>query len=392
MYLFLENLGFCLDRQSPPIQFHLRRERVCFRIITPHLGPDSFTMADDSPVLLPYPLYQTTLTLHRLSPLYTPHLFLSDSALASHARRFHDILKGEVLRGVRVGLSSSNDEGLARSGALIGCTWRILGSADDWMEEQRAIQKGEGEGFTVKDRGGVYIDVSYERAHYAAILLSTPERLSSYSQDPANKDFTYLPLLLVRMPGPLRDTLISYLNSTFDTRISSLLIPTFSLFSSLEQYITDLQSLTSNSAAAAQQILTTVLRDITLTLSFPTAMPSLRTLDITISRDDFPRLLSHGAALCQGSTTGKVRDGAHASAGGPLSSAISAYVKQHLALELGPAARVSKVACGAFVLGGEGKVKIIVPKAEEGGEGWDVATRRFLEGLVEMAVVERLVS
>ncbi|KFX96834.1 hypothetical protein V490_03110, partial [Pseudogymnoascus sp. VKM F-3557] len=72
-----------------------------------------------------YPLYNTTYTLHRLSPLSS----LLPSTLPTHARALHDILAGSTLRGVRIGLATE-DLALSRAGALKSVSMRPLRSPD----------------------------------------------------------------------------------------------------------------------------------------------------------------------------------------------------------------------------------------------------------------------
>lgn len=78
----------------------------------------------------PNPLRGTTFILHKISPLYMGGAaHLDDSALEQHAKSLRDILAGEVLRGVRVGLGTDEDT-LARVGALQNVTWRFLDEQD----------------------------------------------------------------------------------------------------------------------------------------------------------------------------------------------------------------------------------------------------------------------
>jgi len=81
-----------------------------------------------------------------------------------------------------------------------------------------------------------------------------------------------------------------------------------------------------------------------------------------------------------------------AGASDPFTRAFSQYINTHLALSLThPDIRISKVACGAFVLGAEGKVKIFPPidseKAGEVSTRSQTATARFLHGLIERATL-----
>src|SRR6187402_2061806 len=91
-------------------------------------------MAPEDPTQI-YPLYNTTFSLHRLSPLYTgSNVPLNNTTLRQHAKRFRDLLAGEVLRGVRVGLGPEDDT-LARVGALQTVTWRLLSEEEAWSVE-----------------------------------------------------------------------------------------------------------------------------------------------------------------------------------------------------------------------------------------------------------------
>lgn len=75
----------------------------------------------------PHPLYNTAYNLHRLSPLYTgSYSPFTSSQLEKYARSLRDILAGEVLRGVRVGLADDDDSTLARVGGLQSVTWSFL--------------------------------------------------------------------------------------------------------------------------------------------------------------------------------------------------------------------------------------------------------------------------
>ncbi|RAL61090.1 hypothetical protein DID88_010431 [Monilinia fructigena] len=122
-----------------------------------------------------YPIYNTTFALHRASPLYIGEKTLNDMNLQIHARRFRDILAGDVLRGVRVGLGFENDN-LARVGALQKVVWKVLKVESDWAVEdttREALDLSESEN---THNRGILVEVSYEKANYSALLLrATPE-------------------------------------------------------------------------------------------------------------------------------------------------------------------------------------------------------------------------
>ena len=323
-----------------------------------------------------YPLYSTTFTLHRLAPLYhgttEPSILTSNASLAHHARRLQDVLKGDVLRGVRVGLDvDGHDGGLGRVGALLECRWSLIGDEEDWDERQRKRAEDEEDNSRLEDSvingetRGIFVEVEYEKSTYTALLLRDEE----VSTD--DEGFTSLPLLLTRMPGPLREALMDYLRNTFDTHTSPLKLSSEFLSSALEGYLRDLTGNLDKSQAA--NAIVEIVKDIQITLSFPgPATPLLSKLDITVARDDIPGLLSRGKTILQKSPQdyppsqkrkkGGPTNGGQVSRDHPFTAALSHYLSSHLAMPIShQEIRMSKIACAAFVLGAEGKLKIFPP-------------------------------
>ena len=347
-----------------------------------------------------YPLYDTTFTLHRLSPLYhgaDSSSFLDNPTLTKHARRFHDLLKGEVLRGVRVGLDLGNDDALGKAGALLECNWILLGDEDSWADTHPQKQGDQADApiLESEDSRGVYIEVVYERSTYIAILLRTPSAFGLTDVD----GFTHLPLLLSRMPVALRETLLDYLATNFDVGYSALTLSPLFLESSLEILLEQL-SMDSDAEVnglSSQEVIN-VIKDIQITLSFPPpTAPSLRSLDISLSKDDVLRFIAQGQPLMKAQSKNVQeqqpsanRDWSESSGKnptGPFMCALSHHVRCYLALPMShPGVRLSRIACGAFVLGAEGKVKIFRPSA-----GFDetepsyIATQAFISRLVKRA-------
>jgi hypothetical protein len=67
-----------------------------------------------------------------------------------------------------------------------------------------------------------------------------------------------------------------------------------------------------------------------------------------------------------------------------FTAALAHYIDGHLALNINhPYVAISKIACGAFVLGAEGRIKIF-PAAE------GTATEMLVEGLVEQVRRKKL--
>lgn len=301
---------------------------------------------------------------------------------------------------------------------------------------------------------GIQISLQYEHAECAALLLSSAEDVALPLEDTATAveqaslvqgpllDFApsktvkndptllHLPLLLMRMPTPLKVSVVSFLSRTFDCRASPLSLGTRSLVRALEKWTGGLSADTHLDAV----------KDVVLTLGFyaPTVMRcrqqrqpheehhqqpkmaqdtqtehgeegdaseasesalGVKSIDIIIPGADLVRLVTAGKVheAAKDAPAGQIRDrrkraGApyrdpHVEAkrrrlggdkdeegwawrqrvdtseqpGGlpqPFTDALAQYVLQHLALDMfHPAVRISKVACGGFVLS-EGRVKI----------------------------------
>ncbi|KAI9816237.1 MAG: hypothetical protein M1827_001838 [Pycnora praestabilis] len=347
----------------------------------------------------PYPLYNTTYTSHRLSPLYlgdaTPTL-LDDATLAKHSRRLNDILKGNIVLGVQIGNGVGGDEGLGRAGFFQSCRWTVLKNERAWAvverrqfaEEEDADpeSRDEEDASDVGELAGVMIEVRYERATYMGLMLRNPEASE------ISAEFIHLPLLLLRMPGPLKEILLDYLATTFDTRVSPMILPPDFLSWSLERFLGDL---TGNGDRQDVQNLKSIVKDIQITLKFPTAAPALNSLDIKIPQENIPIFVSRGKKILrQKSSVDAPRtrkrkwspsDDAGQPPAGPFMAAFNLYIKTHMALSLSHAdVRISKIACGAFVLGAEGKVKIF-PQLRHDAHLPTKATHRFIQSLVSRA-------
>ncbi len=72
----------------------------------------------------------------------------------------------------------------------------------------------------------------------------------------------------------------------------------------------------------------------------------------------------------------------------PFFSALVRYIESHLALDLrNEKVKVIRIACGAFVLGEEGKVKLTQPLARDDGDNpQSRATKRLVNDLVGVAM------
>jgi hypothetical protein len=340
----------------------------------------------------PYPLYNTTFTTHRLSPLFHSNVIVDNTALRQYASQFRDVLTGEVLRGVRVGLGA-DDEILARVGTLKTVRWNLLRNEEDWEPGADETQINVDD-TTIQERGhiGILAEIIYERSTYSAILLHDAEKQGGDEI----AGFSNYPLMLTRMPAPLRETFLDFLAATFDTRASVLKLPSNFLAETAEMYLANIIS-TENGALdtePATRVLRTILKDILVTLAFdvPGMTSSLKTMDITISRDDSWRMIQSGRKLLQ--VVDGHKDGNNTKVPRPFTRALKQYVHAHLGLKLDdPRVKISRVACGAFVLGTEGKIKLsTLPPVSEDDDVQRKATKALLAGLIDLATGGKVVT
>ncbi|KAG9248139.1 kinetochore complex Sim4 subunit Fta1-domain-containing protein [Calycina marina] len=321
----------------------------------------------------PYPLYNTTFALHRLSPLYTSSENLSSTVSLQHyAKSFRDILVGEVLRGVRVGLGSDQDA-LARVGALQDVTWKLLPAEAIWDTEDDA---GDELSVTIGASRGIIVNIVYEKASYTAILLRDRQTESAILDGATG--FEHFPLLLTRMPGSLRESFTGYLASMFDTRASILHLEKDYMVSALEYYISDCSMGEDGEimdAASSARLLRTTVKDVQVVLGFDLVGPSLKSIDVYFSKEDVPRLVQAGMKHIEAGNTPER----------PFMNTMSNYIRANMALDLShEMIKITKIACDAFVLSGQGKIKLIEPTP--GNESvQNRATWNLVGGLIDVA-------
>ncbi|KAE8138489.1 kinetochore complex Sim4 subunit Fta1-domain-containing protein [Aspergillus pseudotamarii] len=310
----------------------------------------------------PDQMLNTSWTLHRLSPLHHGKEFQSlldnPEALKTYANRLHDQLTGNVLAGFQVGTSAPSTEGdtLSRTGALINCIWEAISS----------LSLADPDASHPESPCGILVVLEYEKITYKAVLLAPPE--GSHSR----KTSTYLPLLLTRLPGPLRQIFISFLSANFDTYCSIFRLPSQFLCSGLASYVDALTQGRNREPATSRAILEDVVKEIQITMSFSSNVtPALRSLNINIPRGSIKSFLPASGVSNQ--------------PGGSILSGLSSYIEKHLAMNLdlagssardSPASkhvRISKIACNGFVLGAEGKMKLVAQPIQTGSAGDDSA-------------------
>jgi hypothetical protein len=311
----------------------------------------------------PYPLYNTTFTLHRVSPLYTgPDRRLDHAALQQHAKCFRDLLAGDVLRGVRVG-GGPGEEVLARVGALRSVIWQVLVEEDAWRGDEET--RGE-----VAAGRGILVRVCYEKTEYRAILLRGRGADAVVEQ----MGFQHFPLLLTRMPAALRATFTEFLATTFDARVAGLPLSSACLATTLARYMSDCgvgEDGTPVDLVESSRTLRNAVQDVQVLIGFDLpAMHSLQTIEFHLAAEDIPRLVLLGRKL--------------GDAESPFMDALSIFTQAHLALDIKhEKVRISRIACGAFVLGAEGRVKLTEPTGSDAVQLR--GTRNLVDGLVGIA-------
>ncbi|CAL3971529.1 unnamed protein product [Diplocarpon coronariae] len=330
-----------------------------------------------------YPLYNTTFSLHRLSPLYTGRNAPFDNAiLRQHAQRFRDILAGEVLRGVRVGLAKEDDV-FARVGALQTVTWRRLPEEEAWTAEDGL--SSDQTAMSLALCRGLIFTVTYERMVYKAIMMrdergDSPGASMATAREETD-GFQNFPLLLAKMPGSLREAFTGFLATTFDVRVSQLHLPSKYLTKAFERYLEDISMGEDGeplNLIERSRTLRNMIREVLVVVGFdiPGGSAALKTIDINIDREDVPRMLARGKAI-----------GRHSDRETPFFDALTNYIKGHLALDLrNEKVKIARIACGAFVMGSEGKIKLTQTSNEDDGDACrSAATHRLIDSLIDAA-------
>lgn len=291
-----------------------------------------------------YPLYNRTYLLYRVSPLHTnDHPLLQESVLRTHQQRLQSQLKGDSIRGVEV--DYGHQEGaLARLGPLERCIWDLMGDEDDWINRHRHLVDPDASQLSGsmpnEQARGVHVSLEYESTTYTAMLLRDPGATRS------PEGFTSLPLLMVKMPAPVRAVFLHYLETAFDAHVAPLQLSSSFLSSTLETYFRYLTAPTST------QSIREVVRQLQLKLSFPGATTQLRDLDITIPSSDVEGFVQRGKMLDK---TEKAS----------FTGALSTYLQKHLALNLNhPKVLLSQISCASLTLGTD-RLKLAVPQASE---------------------------
>ena len=337
-------------------------------------------------------LFNTSWTLHRLSPLHhgkdCEALLGNSTALKTYSTRLREQLTGDALAGLHASATTVDDNALSKTGALKNCNWQFIITGSP--------QRSGGPRQRVADASysGILVTLDYENVTYKAALLTNSATLSrAQGQHPGS---TLLPLLLTKCPNALRQTFISFLSANFDTYCSALRLPPNFLCAGLECFVNELRG---HARPLANVIVGDVIKELQLTLSFSSSIaPALRTLNISISRDSLIDFLQDAPDV---RAKGRVDN---EKPWNPLIENVTLYLETHLAMKLDmdgssqkqiarQHVRLSKLACAAFVLGSEGRMKLVVadrPAEEEEFSVRDELALRASEVLLQ-AVIRKAV-
>lgn len=360
------------------------------------------------------PFFNTTFSTHRVSPLYVGPRELDEARLDELASRLRDTLVGDVVRGVQIGLESTQTP-VGQVGPLRQIKIRWFRAADvlgDAAPEQptRDVRKGKKRAAKARQERdtsteqGLWVHIRHENAAYNALLLPAGETspASGWATSNAHKDtkandehFVKLPLLLLRMPQPLKIIISEWLSSTFDCRVSKVALGTRTLVNIWEAWIRDMGIMSKGPDFV-----------VTLAFTLPThvrkeekegsdsedelnqegteqvaAEPGLKSIDVTISPQDLRRFVRAGEDLrplknqkkqswesdprerraLAGSNTddGWAWRTPSTASESPFTEALGRYLNHHLALDMfHPGVRVVQISCGGFVLA-QNRLKLV---------------------------------
>ncbi|PKS05960.1 hypothetical protein jhhlp_007793 [Lomentospora prolificans] len=366
------------------------------------------------------PFFSTTFSVHRVSPLYLGEQSDHGAMLRTLSNRLRDTLIGDVVRGVYVGLDPTQSE-IGNAGSLesVKLHWVRVSDVISQIDPDRrppsrdlSSDAPDNDGIGLLGmRRGIWIDIRYENAACTGMLLpdlsseeekDIPEqtwvetkgkkRGRASEVDPSH--FLQLPLLLLRMPTPLKKIVTEWLSGVFDCHISPLSLGTRSLVRIWETWLKT--ATVPETGPKAKEVV------VTLGFSLPhladeipdgvqeddedeEGLPrglqqGLRSIDISIQPDDISQFVLAGEAIAENrdaagpkpwmgdARTRKILAGGHEDDGWawkaedsgtgdsaddeqPFIDALAFYLDEHLALNLfHPSVRVTRISSPGFVL------------------------------------------
>ncbi|EPS36320.1 hypothetical protein H072_10194 [Dactylellina haptotyla CBS 200.50] len=333
-------------------------------------------------------LYNTSFNLHKLTALSLNGALTAQTNLKSHSTRLANVLRGDVLRGVRVA-DSQNDDSASRTGALkrIDFTPITIPGSQDGLN-------------------AVAIVFLYEKITYSAFLVQnsiqdaaaagTSSRRTSLRRSSARTEQSnHYPLLLTRLPAWLQSRFIEYMVENFDCHVSNLRLPDGFIMRAIENCL-ECFTPSGNLASDPQpnKNLQIWLEPPTISkpsgeTQKPTKLQTLKTILMTFTREDIPGMMYKGTELKEKQDSEGIEE-----TRGPFELALSLYAYHHMGVLVGKM-RISKAACGEFIVGtaadGSGKCKFFSPKIAARDEDQSTSERRkrnwdgMLGSLVELA-------
>lgn len=366
--------------------------------------------------------FNTSFSTHRVSPLHLGTNSFDPPGLAALSQRLRDALVGDIIRGVQVA-GSADGSLMSRSGILENVIINWI-SVQDFLADDNNYDRSQSHNDTLK---GLAIMIQYERASYVSILLPLIGDRNSRDSDFTDTKWVslappapfgtgakkhtrespthsvHLPLLLMRMPAPLKVVVLEFLQVVFDTRVSTLRLGTRSLVQIWESWLRQ-----SGADCEPGKIGN---KDVAITLGFALsasnidekedstdqdtmedieyesvradsspAKTGLKTLDFFLPSKEIKRWCEFGKNFMNKKSLvhwsgdnmtrialsgGKEEEGwgwrQEASSEQVFTEALAAYLHENLALDLfHPLVRIIKIACGGFVLTEE-RLKVFQP-------------------------------
>ncbi|RKF74079.1 putative siroheme synthase [Golovinomyces cichoracearum] len=315
-------------------------------------------------------LYNTTYSLHRVSPLYTKYPRPTENSwLSYYAQQFQNLLIGEVLRSEKTGAVTDKDAEI-RAGSLKAVRWTFFNDKD-------VLGLEENDESSVMEYAcrGMLVTVSYENIEYQAIFFKGLCSTENCGSEEIQDAFLHFPLLLLKMSGPLRKIFLEYFATTFDTRISNLYLSHRCLIDFFERYIADLRTHEKSRERESVQMsedMCDIIKHTVVRLGFdlPSRSTLLKSIDIQILSEDLPLMIAMGERAVDA----------------PFFEAFRNYLKTHLALDVNnPKVKIERISCAAFNLSIEGKLKLAKPSNLDFHSPQIQANRRLIYTLVEAA-------
>ncbi|KAF3937401.1 hypothetical protein ABW19_dt0206676 [Dactylella cylindrospora] len=336
-------------------------------------------------------LYNTSFNLHKLTPLNLNGSFASPSNLKSHSTRLANIIRGDVLRGVRVVSEASQTEDPA---SKTGNLQRVD------LTPIQIVGSGDGEALNA-----VAVVFRYEKITYSAFLVQSatiasvaaataPSRRTSLRRASmrAAELSNYYPLLLTRLPAWLQARFTGYLSENFDCHISNLRLPDGFIMKAIENYL--------GFFAPSDSVLDNNQPNKNLQVWFEPPMvtksaadgekeaklQTLRTISMTFTREDIPGMVYKGTQLKEKQDEEGIPENR-----GPFELALSLYAYHHMGIFL-EKLKIQKASCGEFVAGvaadGSGKCKFFPPRRnnQEADESTASTQRKSWDGMLTSLV------